>query len=464
MNILVPSVLFAWPFVVLVIFALVSPRRAVLMGYVGAWLFLPMAGYSFQGLPDYGKVSAANVGVVLGIVICDLQRILKFRPHWIDLPMLLFCFWPMASSLARGYGPYDGLSAIFEQIVLWGVPYIVGRMYFNTPSGFRELAVAIVIGGLIYVPLCLIEIRMSPQLHKWVYGYYQHSFVQTIRFGGYRPMVFMQHGLAVAVWMINATLLALWMWSTGSLRRLCNLPMIVVCVALLVTTILAKSLGAIALMILGLASIFSARWLRHSWPLLVLIAIPPVWMIGRTSGLIDGQLVYEVFNTISPARAQSFAARLNQEDVVTKMAMRHPIVGGSRWWEFGNDQLWLIVFRSYGAVGLASITVALLLPPTLLLRRMGIRRLLSVQFAPLLGLSVIVVLFMMDNLLNGMNNPVFILAAGANAAAVAVVYRGKRLDRESPGVAHRSNSYTIREAPSRKNVHGRRLSARADSL
>ena len=58
-----------------------------------------------------------------------------------------------------------------------------------------------VLGGLIYVPLCLFEVRMSPQLHNMVYGFAQHSFGQTVRGGGWRPMVFMQHGLAVGLFM-----------------------------------------------------------------------------------------------------------------------------------------------------------------------------------------------------------------------------------------------------------------------
>ena len=37
----------------------------------------------------------------------------------------------------------------------------------------------LLIGGLIYIPFCLFEIKMSPQLHKWVYGYHQHAFDQN---------------------------------------------------------------------------------------------------------------------------------------------------------------------------------------------------------------------------------------------------------------------------------------------
>ena len=104
-----------------------------------------------------------------------------------------------------------------NQTVTWGIPYFLGRIYFNDLQGLRELSVAIFIGGLIYVPFCLYEIRFSPQLHRLLYGYHQHDFSQTFRFGGYRPMVFMQHGLMVGMWMGMATLAGIWLAWTGAL-------------------------------------------------------------------------------------------------------------------------------------------------------------------------------------------------------------------------------------------------------
>jgi len=96
---------------------------------------------------------------------------------------------------------YDGFSEIVRAFIGWGLPYLIGRVYFNDLESLQELAVGIFIGGLIYIPFCWFEVRFSPQLHKWVYGFRQHSFIQNVRDGGYRPMVFMQHGLMVGMWM-----------------------------------------------------------------------------------------------------------------------------------------------------------------------------------------------------------------------------------------------------------------------
>ena len=63
------------------------------------------------------------------------------------------------SAVTNGLGAWDGMSAVLEQFTLFGIPYYIGRVYFNDWEGFRELGVAIFLGGVIYVPLCLFEIR-----------------------------------------------------------------------------------------------------------------------------------------------------------------------------------------------------------------------------------------------------------------------------------------------------------------
>ncbi|MBV5327317.1 MAG: hypothetical protein JZU65_06720, partial [Chlorobium sp.] len=83
----------------------------------------------------------------------------------------------------------------------WGVPFLAGRIYFKDESTIKDLHRGIIIGGLIYMVLCLYEIRMSPQLNNMLYGFFPHSWVQHLRYGGFRPIVFMQHGLMVALWM-----------------------------------------------------------------------------------------------------------------------------------------------------------------------------------------------------------------------------------------------------------------------
>ena len=64
------------------------------------------------------------------------------------------------------------------------------------------------------------EVRMSPQLHSSMYGFRPFRFDQAYRWGGYRPSVFMQHGIALGLFMASCTLVAFWLWRSGFPKRI----------------------------------------------------------------------------------------------------------------------------------------------------------------------------------------------------------------------------------------------------
>src|SRR5436305_836978 len=145
----------------------------------------------------------------------------------------------------------------------------------------RHAVLVAYIGGWMFLPVFGIKIR--PQLHKFIYGRAAHIITQEKRWGGYRPQVFMQSGLAVGMWMTAASLVGVWMWVTGSLKRLWGMPVGALLCVLLPTTVLCKSTGALMFLFAGLGTLFWIRWFRNPLPLLVLIAIPPVYMYQRAS-------------------------------------------------------------------------------------------------------------------------------------------------------------------------------------
>ena len=110
-----------------------------------------------------------------------------------------------------GLRPYDAFSMALSAGVML-LPFVLGRRYLATPEAQVTLLKALVAAGLVYSLLILIEVRLSPQLNKWVYGYYSHSFAQHIRAGGFRPMVFVQHGLRVGIFMSACVLAAAVLW------------------------------------------------------------------------------------------------------------------------------------------------------------------------------------------------------------------------------------------------------------
>src|SRR5579859_1958486 len=253
--------LFGWPVATLCLFLVLRPRKAVLASVILAWLLLPVAGFKLPGVPAYTKITATVLGPLLGALLFDFRRLMSFRPVWADLPMGLWCLCPLFSSLSNDLGWSDGFSSMFYQSMTWGVPYFLGRVYLSELIGMHDLAIGIFLGGLLYVPLCLLEVRLSPQLHTWVYGFFQHeAFDQTLRYSGYRPTVFMEHGLMVAMWMSMASLAGLWLWHSRSLRTLFGIELPWFLVPLVVTTVLCKSMGALVLLVVGAAVLLATRY------------------------------------------------------------------------------------------------------------------------------------------------------------------------------------------------------------
>lgn len=425
MNELVPIALIGWIPLALLVVGFLGVRTGIFAVFILGWLFLPVSGFEIRGLPDYDKVFATSAAALLAAVVYDGGRLARLRPRWFDLPIIAWCICPLASSLANGLGAYDGLAAVFGRCVGWGVPYLLGRVYVHDRASLTKLSAWIVLGGLLYVPLCLFEVRMSPQLHTWLYGFHQHSFAQTIRYGGFRPTVFLQHGLAVALWMVWASLIAIWLWWRGGARRLWGISAGWAALALLCTAVLCKSAGALLLLAAGLAALTASRWLRTGVPLLCLLLVPPVYAAARMTAVWDPGSTVRLFATVmGEDRAQSFAFRLQNEEILIDRARQRPLVGWGGWGrgrvhdpDTGRDVsitdgLWIITLGQNGIVGFGALFGALLLPAFLLVSRRRPGSWDSSGGAAQSALAVLCVLFAIDSLMNAMPNPVFILTVG----------------------------------------------------
>jgi hypothetical protein len=431
MTVLVPIALFGFIPVALAMFWLMPARRAVFTAMIGGYMFLPNAQYHLSGLPNYTKSSAICYGVFLGILLFDTDRLLRFRLAWIDLPMVIWCVSPFFSSLANDLGAYDGLSAIVQQMLIWGLPYFIGRLYLTDLDALKEFSLVFLMGGLILVPLALLEVRLSPQMHRWVYGFYSNPFMHNIRFGGFRPTLFMASGLALGMFMVAATLSAWWLQSTRAVKLVWGVPLFWLVPVLVVTTLLVKATGATLLFVIALAAMYATRWTKLTAPLLCLLLIAPAYTTLRTTQLWDGRIAVELAEEyIDRARAQSLEFRLDNEDILIDKALQRPLLGWGRWGRSRvyndegrdisvTDGLWVIVLGQQGLVGVTALTLAFLLPPVVVVRRFGYRLVTLPALAPAAIWVGIVALYAVDNQLNAMPNPLFMTALGGVAAIAA---------------------------------------------
>lgn len=430
--------LFIWfPIVLLYIFQRFPPQRAIVVSFIVAWLYLPVAEFKLPGIPVYDKMNATSYSLLLATLLYDPARFFAFKPSWVDIPMLIWCVCPFASSMANGLGPYDGFSSTFTQVMTWGVPYFLGRVYLNNMAGLRQLAIGIFVGGLSYVPLTLLEGRLSPILHRLVYGYDAvGDFTQAIRLGGYRPIVFMSHGLAVGAWMMAATLCGIWLWKSGALKQVWNIPIKQLVIVLIISFILCRSTGAYILLLMGVLILFIGSWLRTALPLVLLVCLMSLYLYNGANTAIDVNQINAIAMQVSgPERAQSLKFRLDNEAILSKKARQQMIFG---WGGFGRnrvyekrwdgklvdititDSLWIIAFGVNGLVGLVSNFSALLVPAvSLVILRYPARTWTNPKAAPGVVLAVVITLYMLDCVLNAMTNPIFALASGGLAGVVA---------------------------------------------
>lgn len=422
-------VIFAWIPIVLCIFAANrSARRAIIVSFVVAWLFLPMTSLHFAGIPSYDKMSATCGGILLAALIFDSETMLNlsFCPSIVDLPMIIWCICPIFTAFANDpeLTTHDGFSWALQQTISFGLPYMIGRIYFANRDALRELAIAIFIGGLVYMPLCLYEMRFSPSLHFMIYGYYQHSLGQQYRANGfYRPMMFMEHGLAVSLYMANATLAGIWLWWTGALTKLKGISIGWLLPPMAATTILCQSWGASALFVAGLLCMFCYMKLNTRTILIVLLLIPAAYVSSRTLFHWNGAGVQDfLLKYTDPARTQSMMYRIDNEEEILKRAFQHPWFGWggyARAFEvkgisifdfiFTPDSLWINAFGPWGWCGLGSL---LALGAPLLFLRIPRWAYGSAELSGVIIFAILFALYQIDNMSNNMPNPLFVLGLG----------------------------------------------------
>jgi hypothetical protein len=425
MQEIVPIVLIAFPFVAVFLRLVLPPGHTVLASTIAGWLFLPVATIDLPGFPNYGKPAAVGVGLLMILAFFDSARVLMLRPRLTDLFVGVWCVVPVLTAIDNDLGLKTAVAPCMDHFMALGVPYLAGRAYFADAAGVRAVALAIVIAGAIYVPLCLIEIRLSPQLHRWVYGYHYHEFAQTRRFGGWRPTVFVEHGLIVALVLGFATLIATWLWITRSARAVWGVPTPMVALTLLVTFVLCKSMGAVLLYVMGIGALLAARVTGLRWCAVALALIAPCYMVVRLSGSTGGDSIVAAAALVDEGRAASLEFRFDAERLLLAHALQRPILG---WDGYGRhrlnaqghdlavpDGMWILAIGFYGGVGLCALFGSYLIPSLRGLTYAPVRRWNEPASAAAVGLGAMLALYAIDSVVNAPASPLFHLAIGSLA-------------------------------------------------
>ena len=423
-GLLVHLVMGGWYPLCFALFIFLKPARAVAVGLVSGFLLLPKAAYDFPGFPNYDKGLSIVLGVFVAALLFDSGRLMTWRPRKVDLPIAVLCVAPFLSAVLNGDGAYEGVSNAFDFSMRWGLPWILGRIYFHDFEAQEFLAATVVAGALIYVPFALWEVKMSPQLHKLVYGIPLKSFKHAMRGGGlWRPNVFISHGLAYGLYNGIASILAFWMWYAKSRRTVLGLPIGVCTVILVLMAFAAQSMGAVALMVGGIAIlVFGARW-RVAVPLALCLAVPPTYIGLRQVLRWDGEELLEVAQSVfGKERAISLNVRLSNEAQLADRILLKPWFGFNDFREFtGNtdekhvatvDSMWLLYLGLYGAVSLIGLYGFQLAAGYFLWKKLPPEYWSHPAFAAAAALGLASVLVSLDGLMNAVEIAAFTCGAG----------------------------------------------------
>ncbi|WP_127106401.1 hypothetical protein [Pararhodobacter zhoushanensis] len=393
--------LLGWPVVGVLMFRIMPPERALIWSILAAYMFLPqLSSINLPVVPPMNKESIPNLTAFL----CCLGL-------WGRMPHLLPEGWPGRILLGMfivspafsvvtnldavqfgvdtfgtmrlvdpnalalwglpGLRIYDSASALVQQMFLM-LPFFLARELLRTEEAIREILLALVIAGLIYALPMLYEVRFSPQLHIRLYGFFQHDFSQAVRNGGFRPFVFMPHGLWVAFFAFMVALAA-----SARAREATRLVagrrmvMVVFGVGLVV---ICKSMGALMFTLIFLPIVLLLRPRAHLAIAAIIVTLVIAYPLLRGSGLVPAQAIVDRVAAISEERAESLNYRFTNEDRIIEHVADKPLFGWGGWGRFmvydpatGEsltivDGMWIITIGQYGWLGYIAMFGLLALP------------------------------------------------------------------------------------------------------
>ncbi len=337
-------------------------------------LFLPASLYfDLPVLPPLGKSELASLMPLLGLLMNSRVKVTRR-----DLfGGIAFMIWAgvagyTATVLTNGdslvFGPKritglsvnDGIAESFGFLVNVGASFWIGRLTIRSPRDLEDALKVLLLFGIIHVPMCLFELRMSPQLHKMVYGYSVISFRNIMRSGGFKPVGFLVGGLAMSIFLFSVVATA------GILKqlkvRVAGLGAGVWMLVVLGVLAISKNLGAnvFAVIFLLVTTFAGPKGVARVARVLVVAFL--FYPVARIKGWIDFDPLVQWIAQYSEERATSLQVRLINEEALAERAMLRPWFG---WGGYGRskvfdengisqnllDGAWVITLGESGIVG-----------------------------------------------------------------------------------------------------------------
>jgi hypothetical protein len=356
-----------WPVLAVLIYKKFPIISATVYCILGAVLFLPAKFIiDFPLLPPINKELVAIISAIFSLIFIKGVKVNIFTSNplakFIIICLLILPTITAFTNLDSVYNGvkwlppltiFDAFSSTINMLFLI-LPFAIGYKLISDNNSFIELSNAIVVLGIFYAILIVYEARMSPQLQSSVYGFFPHSWIQQIRFGGFRPVVFLGHGLIVAIF--TAMWLTLIVSKYKYSKQLYQLPTVLWVILFAVLMLLTRSIGAIILGYMSLLVITLFKPKMISITSILLFAIIMLYPSLSLLNIFPHEELTDLAYYISEDRAGSLAFRFFHETTLLNHAYDKMLFGWGGWGRniLPNsviDGYWIIIFSMMGITG-----------------------------------------------------------------------------------------------------------------
>jgi hypothetical protein len=440
-------VFFGWPVVVLWLLFSYPTKKAIFIAITSAVLLLPTA-FTIDPplLPPLDKETITGLSLIV-LLFLMRKKFIIFQPGLITKLYIVY-FIAMVITIelntvpiitAKKYLPglthYDAFSYIVRTI-LNTMPFFLGRFFSTNVKDIEGYFKILVVMALIYSIPMLIELKISPQLHYMVYGIQPTQFLQQVRESGYRPMVFIGHGLALAFWFSTAVIAAGVLFK-NKIRTSFASPLAVLCY-LIIILFLCKTWSAMLYVMFGLLFVFKLKPSKQIKLSLIIASMVILYPLAKVVGVFPSKEIVSTISQYSPARAQSLEFRFQNEDAMLEHALKKPFFGWGGWGrnriyskEDGRD-LSVIDGRWIGELGVNGVVGFLLTYIILLTPLYYAQKTIhyikdskdQVYFA---SLAVILMIGIVDSIPNSGMGPMHLFFAGILIAQAELLMKQKYL-------------------------------------
>lgn len=398
--------LLMWVPICFVIFGSTKPTRAAFFCFVLGIVLLPeRTRFDLPLMPPIGKMEITSIGCYLGAMVFAKEKLRRAKVlRGVEVLFVIIIIgnigtartnpdvltyggkgalslWgdPIPAVVMPALADYDIPSMTIRDFIGILIPFHLGRALCRTKEDAITLWSVFCLVTLFMLLPMFFELRMSPELHKWVWGVQVVPMKQNMRSGGFKSTLFFVQGLALAMFLfaalIGATILKRNKARVGSVTA--GQALGLTWFALLISRNAAANIYAAAVvpLLLGRTTKTAARL---SVVLAFLVFAYPA--LRMTKKFPSDDLV-AIAMSISPDRAQSLDFRFRNEDVLLDRANLRQAFG---WGGYGRNSIrddrsgretsvadgeWIIRYGIRGVVGFTGSFSILLFPVFLAYRR-----------------------------------------------------------------------------------------------